>query len=514
LITAHRNLLLKQWDNWNGATSNLAIYPLKEGEKFQKITRCTRTWKAVHVAPITFMCIEDTSTLLATASSDYTTKIWDIKAQYCTHNLRGATGLLRYVAFYPVIEDKQQLVTGADDGKIRVYNLNTSKQDACLEGHYSAVTCFSYILGDDEKTYSKLMSSSRDKVIILWDLTSFAKLKTVALYESIESFILTTQITSLVGKQKSSDRFCLTMGNDGLLKVWDTKAGVSLYQQNENESLKIQNKRKSNESEELQSVITQGFYNKKTSTLIMVTTDQLIAFVRINSEIIDKLVSNESAKEINFDGLFDVYKQYVGDHGEILDLQYCNREENLLAMATNSEFLKIYDLNTWDCKLLKGHTDLIICLSSFVSKKPTESSYLASSSKDSTIRIWKITEVNKKEEEDDEMKEKPKSNKRYSYECVSVCQGHTQDVGTLCFSNLGLNFLVSGSIDTTLKLWKIDAKDGFKMSVAFTVKAHEKDINSVAVSPNDKLIASGSSDKTAKVNYLSEVQVMTNLFLT
>ncbi len=491
--------MLKQWDNWNGNASNLAIYPLKEGEKHQKITRCTRTWKAVHVAPITFMCFDDTSTLLATASSDYTTKIWDIRAQYCTHNLRGATGLLRYVAFYPVIEDKQQLVTGADDGKIRIYNLNTSKQDACLEGHYSAVTCFSYILDDEASAYTKLMSSSRDKVIILWDLATLTKLKTVALYESIESFILTTQLTSLVDKQKASDRFCLTMGNDGLLKVWDSKAGVSLYKQDESESLKIQNKRNNAESEELGSVITQGFFNKATKTLIMVTTDQLIVFVRINTEIIDKLVKNESAKDVNFEGLFDVYKQYVADHGEILDLQYCNRDENLVAMATNSEFLKIYDLNTWDCKLLKGHTDLIICLSSYVSKKSTESSYLASSSKDSTIRIWKISEMKQENETDHEMESESRVNKRYMYECVSVCQGHTQDVGTLCFSNLGLNFLVSGSIDTTLKLWKIDAKNEFKMNVAFTVKAHEKDINSVAVSPNDRLIASGSSDKTAKV---------------
>jgi U3 small nucleolar RNA-associated protein 13 len=258
----------------------------------------------------------------------------------------------------------------------------------------------------------------------------------------------------------------------------------------------------------------------------MVTTDQLIVFVRVDVGLIDKLVASESAKGVNFDKLFETYKQYVGDHGEILDLQYCNREENLLAMATNSEFLKIYDLNTWDCKLLKGHTDLIICLSSFVNKntssKKNKSSYLASSSKDNTIRVWKISENGGADEDDEETSVAVK--KRYAYECVSVCQGHTQDVGTLCFSNLGLSFLVSGSIDTTIKLWKIEVEGGesgkksnkskseddavdatsgnkFKMTVKFTIKAHEKDINSVAVSPNDRLIASGSSDKTAKVKY-------------
>ena len=46
---------------------------------------------------------------------------------------------------------------------------------------------------------------------------------------------------------------------------------------------------------------------------------------------------------------------------------------------------------------------------------------------------------------------------------------------------MNLSFLVSGSVDTTLKSWKIEKDndgDSIKVNVAFTVKAHEKDINS------------------------------------
>jgi WD40 repeat protein len=39
------------------------------------------------------------------------------------------------------------------------------------------------------------------------------------------------------------------------------------------------------------------------------------------------------------------------------------------------------------------------------------------------------------------------------------------------------------------------------LNVDLTEIAHEKDINSVSVSPNDKLIATGSQDKTAKVSF-------------
>lgn len=37
------------------------------------------------------------------------------------------------------------------------------------------------------------------------------------------------------------------------------------------------------------------------------------------------------------------------------------------------------------------------------------------------------------------------------------------------------------------------------LNAEHTVLAHQKEINSVSVSPNDKLIATGSQDKTAKI---------------
>ena len=63
-------------------------------------------------------------------------------------------------------------------------------------------------------------------------------------------------------------------------------------------------------------------------------------------------------------------------------------------------------------------------------------------------------------------------------------------------------FLLSVSSDLTLKLWqpsKANVAKVNKTKCVYTVKAHEKDINCVAVSPNDKLVITGSLDKTAKV---------------
>jgi WD40 repeat protein len=54
-------------------------------------------------------------------------------------------------------------------------------------------------------------------------------------------------------------------------------------------------------------------------------------------------------------------------------------------------------------------------------------------------------------------------------------------------------FVLSGSADKTLKLWELPRKGKNGVTVEpktrFTVRAHEKDINAVAVAPNDALVS-------------------------
>jgi U3 small nucleolar RNA-associated protein 13 len=70
----------------------------------------------------------------------------------------------------------------------------------------------------------------------------------------------------------------------------------------------------------------------------------------------------------------------------------------------------------------------------------------------------------------------------------------------------GGGFLVTGSADKTIKLWEVPARraddgDGVprRCPTTATQLAHEKDINAVAVAPNDRLFATASQDRTIKV---------------
>lgn len=96
-----------------------------------------------------------------------------------------------------------------------------------------------------------------------------------------------------------------------------------------------------------------------------------------------------------------------------------------------------------------------------------------------------------------------------------MCEGHAESVGAVAMSRKaysdssegGLRFMFTGSQDRTLKMWDltnvpIHSETGgqpAKCKSLATHKAHEKDINSLDVAPNDRLLVSGSQDRTAKV---------------
>lgn len=87
--------------------------------------------------------------------------------------------------------------------------------------------------------------------------------------------------------------------------------------------------------------------------------------------------------------------------------------------------------------------------------------------------------------------------------CVGIGSKHTSSVGTVAFGRISQRFCVSASQDTCMKVWTLpksfDTTNILQLTCKATQIAHDKDINSVAVSPNDKLIATGSQDKTAKI---------------
>jgi U3 small nucleolar RNA-associated protein 13 len=169
-----------------------------------------------------------------------------------------------------------------------------------------------------------------------------------------------------------------------------------------------------------------------------------------------------------------------------------------IAFATNSSLIRIYSTAGLDARLLTGHTDIVLSLDRGAGGK-----LFASGSKDRSVRLWAPATG------DDDMPTE--------WGCVAVCEGHAESIGAIAMSRTSaegsttsVQFMFSGSQDRTIKMWYTgdvplvfdpsqQNQNTMKCKSLTTHKAHEKDINSLDVAPNDRFLASGSQDRTAKV---------------
>uniref|UniRef100_A0A8C1ZLA9 Transducin (beta)-like 3 n=1 Tax=Cyprinus carpio TaxID=7962 RepID=A0A8C1ZLA9_CYPCA len=386
LVTASRALLLKQWD-W-------------------KQEKCTRSWRAIHNVPVASMTFDCTSTLLATGGCDGTIKLWDVVKQYCTHNLKGSSGVVHLVEFHPDIS-RLQLFSSSVDCGIRIWDLRTSKCICVLESHYSAVTSLAF--SPDGQT---LISSGRDKICSVWDLKKKAVKRTVPVYEAVEGVVL------LPGKSdysqmgvKGEGLHFVTAGSKGVLRVWDSSSARCVF----------------------------------TQTLTW-----------------------------NYWSCFSLLMKFVGYNDDILDVKFLGKDDTHIVVATNSSQLKVFELATNSCQILYGHTD---------------------SERTASPTFGKMTFIGR-------------------VHCVAQGSGHSNAVGSVACSRLKKAFLVSGSQDCTIKVWDLPDPlpdvgcDVMLMTARLTEKAHDKDVNSVTISPNDKLLASGSQDRTAKLWSLADMSLL------
>ncbi|XP_078273803.1 transducin beta-like protein 3 [Rhinoraja longicauda] len=436
LVTGSRALLLKQWD-W-------------------KENMCIRTWKAIHTSPVASMAFDSTSTLLATGGCDSTIKIWDVIKQYCTHNLKGSFGVVHLVEFHPDIS-RLQLFSSSMDNKIRLWNLNTSKCIVMLDAHYSAVTSLAFTL--DGNT---LVSSGRDKICTVWNLTTYKSQRTIPVFEAVEGVMLLPEDEDFtpLGVMSKGQHF-ITAGSRGILRIWEARSGKCVYSQ------RVPGKpREEVEDDADEQTLTHCMLVPATRKLTTVTAEHNILIYDLCT--------------------LKLERQFVGYNDEVLDVKFLGPSDTHIVVATNSPQLKVFELATLNCQVLYGHTDTVLALDVF--EKATR---FASCSKDKTIRVWRMNKETGK------------------VKCVAQGLGHAHSVGVISCSRLKANFIVSGSQDCTVKLWNVTKPPAAQseektaepevLHAALTEKAHDKDINSVVVSPNDKLIATGSQDRTAKL---------------
>ena len=213
------------------------------------------------------------------------------------------------------------------------------------------------------------------------------------------------------------------------------------------------------------------------------TNEQILIKIKIN--ILKENISNATIEEV-----FPFYCQ------EILSLKWLDENNNFFAFASNDNLLKIYDIEKNKINLYEGHTDFIMSIT-------IKNDLIITSSKDNTMRIWKIFF---------------KENNIYeNIKCIGVLKGHSESVNCADFhikKNNKDNLIISGCKDGSIKLWNyinpndnINEGDDIIIEINESLASkviHDDEINAIKFAPNGKMFASASYDKTIKLFELNQ----------
>lgn len=492
---------------------SMRIFTLKwssEGDSIE--ASLVRTLKP-HTTPVIVIAVDRTGTLLATGGTDGVIKVWDIGGGYVTHTFRGPSVLVSALRFFEVAarsasirnskgaknqskaadEDDEEetndatitnfrLASGSQDGKVRIWDLNKRSCIANLDSHVSDVQAIDY-----SPTQHAIVTASRDKTLIWWDAKSWKIRKVVPCLELVEAagFLDDGNLT-------------YSAGANGCLRIWDTDKGAELTP------------KQSSKSEE--EGIVAGIYRPELPFILLVQVDHTLALYELASKALTTTFATP-----------EPFRRISGTHDEIIDMAYLLPDHSILALATNSEDVRLVSVAeskqdasemTWtksetpyfgqDVALLRGHEDIVIALD-----VDWSGHWVATGAKDNTAKLWRVDPANN------------------SHICWATFSGHAESLGAVALPRTlpaegsaartdPLNhpppFLITGSQDQTIKKWEIprtpqqqDQKTNARS--AFTRKAHDKDINAITVHHSGQIFASASQDKTVKVWSVEEGEV-------
>lgn len=480
----------------------MRIYALSSTSKDSHSLRADLIHKRKpHDAPVICSAVDHTGTLLATGGADGVVKVWDISRGFMTHVFHGHSGLVSALHFFEVDASRIQeripkkkktgsaeiehqlgnhtigwrLASGGEDGKVKVWDLYRRTASATLESHVSVVRRIDY-----SPQENALLSASRDKTVMIWDCKTWKNRMTLPVYEETETagFLANGMII-------------YTGGEEGSLKLWemDTMREISMPEPAKTEMEAIQ----------------ESINHLDLPFLLTVLADQTIVLHSTTKIIVPERGNKLSA--------LPIIRRVCGNHGQIVDISYVGAEKTHIALATNSEDVRILNLQTHpadaslasfhddyfgsEVGILKGHTDIIISMD-----VDWSGHWLATGGKDDSARLWKVDPNTKTFSE-------------YAY-----FTGHAESVSAVSLShssppadspahsaplNYPPTFLLTGAQDKTIKKWEVPkpflGKDDKrpKARALFTRKAHDKDINALAIHHNNNLFASASQDRTVKI---------------
>jgi WD40 repeat protein len=403
---------------------------------------------AGHTSFIPALACSHNSRRVVSGAADGTVRVWDLDSGAELHILRGHRSGVWSVAITP---DDRSAVSGSNDATVRVWDIVNGTERRALSGHQGTVWSVAVIPGGQPRA----ASASADGTIRVWDLATCTEQFTLRGHEAAVHRVVPS----------ADGRMIASKSADGTLRIWDLM--------DRQETLCLDSGERP----------VQSFAMALTARHALFAGDSGNVYVwnLVDGSLAHVLHSPDTgyvwALAVTADGNRAIASSAVGtltvwdlNSGEALRVMHghAGRVDQLAVTPDGRRVLSGGDdaiLRLWDTDtgvttaILRGHGGWIESAA-----VTPDGLHAISGSRDNMVRVWEL---------------QPLASRQVS--------GHAGWVGAV--SLIGIRTAVSAADDGTLRLW--DTLTGAERKV---LTGHSGPITGLAVTKDASLIASGSRD--------------------
>ncbi len=431
-------------------TGSIGIW-LYDTTTYQEVALLTE-----NMGPVSSVAFSPDGKTIVSGSDDGNVRLWDVLTGKHIQTFTNNANRVLSVAFSP---DGNIVASGGDDTSeegpgfgIHLWNVHTGEHLKALEGNnYGTLSvCFS----PDGKMLASGGDRSSNNILLLWDVDAG---------ETIETFRRTFKRPERFGSFTSvafspDGNIIASASRDKTIRLWSPHTGLLL-------------KTVSGHTEPVTSVIFSPdgklFISAAADGIRVWDTDtvELIEFLPVPAVSVVFSPNGNTFVSGSSDGIrvwdthnLELLKTITRDLVPIESVVF-SPDGNTIAGGSGNN-LHLWDVHAKEhLKTFIGHTDSVRS----VVFSP-DGNTIASGSEDKTIRLWNT----------------------HTSELIKTLIAHTASVRSVVFSPDG-NTIASGSEDKTIRLWNTHTGELIK-----TFKGHVENVNTVAFSPDGNTIASGS----------------------
>lgn len=419
-----------------------ALYQATYGMGVREINRLED-----HKADVNGVAFSSDNSLIASASSDGTIKLWQVNGKKLT-TLKGHGRRVNSVAFSP---DSKTIISGSSDGTVRLWN-SEGKELQIFKANQEVVNSVAF-----SPDGTIIASGSADNTLRLWNSEG-------------KAVVLTGHTGAIKSIAWSPDGNVIASGSsDMTIRLWNREGKL----------LKI----------------------------IPSSGDGNVIFAVAWSPDGTMLVSAGADKQIRLwsrDGkLLKVLSSPQGHRDVVADVGF-SPDGKTIASASWDKTVKLWNLNGELLETLKGHNDYVNGVSF-----SRDGQTLASASRDTDIKLWRwkympLRSIVAHSKGVSKLNYSPKGDllatasedgmvKTWTADgrSVAILTGHSGAIWDVSFSRDAQ--IATASDDGSLKLWNRDGK------LLASLLGHEGFVLTVDWSPNGQLLASGGKDKSVRL---------------